>query len=219
MCASCCCWRGGGWHSRGAARRVSSAGACCSDAAAAHAAVLCGPSIGVLQRRRQRGQHLLHHDQPQRAALQVGRPWQSCWGVLLGSARFWAAGAAGVRSMHASALVLQEGAATACRLHQTMSTECRGSLRGPALCAGINCCWRKRAADPPDHLLPWPCPARLVKVDINAAGPPSTWQDVIPQHPRDLLQSVSALKGDNLLVEWLRDVSGEGGSGFRPRLA
>jgi hypothetical protein len=40
-------------------------------------AVLCCPPAGILQLRHQRGLRVLHHDQPQRAALQVR--WQS-WG-------------------------------------------------------------------------------------------------------------------------------------------
>jgi hypothetical protein len=46
----------------------------------------------------------------------------------------------------------------------------------------------------------------VVRVDLSAPGPPSSWPDIIPQHPKDLLQSAVALKGDALVVRHLRDV-------------
>jgi hypothetical protein len=49
---------------------------------------------------------------------------------------------------------------------------------------------------------------RIVRTDIAIPSEPSTWPDVVPQHAKDLLQSAHALQGDNLLVEWLRDVAG-----------
>lgn len=48
--------------------------------------------------------------------------------------------------------------------------------------------------------------ARVVRVDITSPGPPSSWADVIPQHPKHLLQSAVALKGDALVVRHLADV-------------
>lgn len=53
---------------------------------------------------------------------------------------------------------------------------------------------------------------RVVRADLDQAAAdsssigPSSWPDVIPQHPKDLLQSALALKGDELVVRWLRDV-------------
>lgn len=47
---------------------------------------------------------------------------------------------------------------------------------------------------------------RVVRVDITCPGPPSSWADVIPQHPKHLLQSAVALKGDALVVRHLADV-------------
>jgi hypothetical protein len=46
----------------------------------------------------------------------------------------------------------------------------------------------------------------VVTVDLESPGAPSTWRDIIPQHPKDLLQSAVALKGDALVVRHLRDV-------------
>ncbi|EFJ43160.1 hypothetical protein VOLCADRAFT_119179, partial [Volvox carteri f. nagariensis] len=49
---------------------------------------------------------------------------------------------------------------------------------------------------------------RLVKVaDINNAGRPATWPDHIPQHDKDVLKGVLALKGDTMVVRYLRDVA------------
>lgn len=45
---------------------------------------------------------------------------------------------------------------------------------------------------------------RLVKVDV--AKEALTWIDVVPEHPKDLLQSVVALKGDLVVTRYLRDV-------------
>eukprot|EP00878_Enallax_costatus_P029867 GHUV01032432.1.p1 GENE.GHUV01032432.1~~GHUV01032432.1.p1 ORF type:complete len:735 (+),score=227.44 GHUV01032432.1:207-2411(+) len=49
---------------------------------------------------------------------------------------------------------------------------------------------------------------RVVRVNLSSAGDPSSWPDVIPQHPKDLLQSAVALQGDELVVRHLRDVKG-----------
>lgn len=40
-----------------------------------------------------------------------------------------------------------------------------------------------------------------------SSGAPA-WKDIIPQHPKDLLKSAVALKGDFLLVRYLKDVAG-----------
>jgi hypothetical protein len=48
----------------------------------------------------------------------------------------------------------------------------------------------------------------VVKAQLPAPGPPSSWPDVVPQHPKDLLQSAVALEGDNLVLRYLRDVRG-----------
>lgn len=47
---------------------------------------------------------------------------------------------------------------------------------------------------------------RIVRADLTDPGVPSDWQDVVPQHRKDLLQWGSALKGDTLAVCYLRDV-------------
>jgi prolyl oligopeptidase len=52
---------------------------------------------------------------------------------------------------------------------------------------------------------------RVVRADLGQAAAdssssssgPSSWPDVIPQHPKDLLQSALALKGDELVVRWV----------------
>lgn len=49
---------------------------------------------------------------------------------------------------------------------------------------------------------------RVVKVDLASPGPPASWPDLVPQHEKDVLQSASALKGDNLVAMYLRDVKG-----------
>lgn len=49
---------------------------------------------------------------------------------------------------------------------------------------------------------------RVVKAEMPHPGPPSSWPDVVPHHPKDLLQSAVALKGDNLVLRYLRDVRG-----------
>ncbi len=36
--------------------------------------------------------------------------------------------------------------------------------------------------------------------DVTKAGPAGTWQDLVPQHDKDVLKGVVALKGDNLVV-------------------
>lgn len=43
---------------------------------------------------------------------------------------------------------------------------------------------------------------RVVRTDIAQckSGGAVRWEDVVPQHKRDLLQSVRALQGDNLVV-------------------
>lgn len=49
---------------------------------------------------------------------------------------------------------------------------------------------------------------RVAVGDLNAtSSSPLTWPDLVPQHPRDLLQFARAAAGDALLVGWLRDVS------------
>ncbi|GLC56852.1 hypothetical protein PLESTB_001156200 [Pleodorina starrii] len=49
---------------------------------------------------------------------------------------------------------------------------------------------------------------RMVKVaDINSAGPPSSWPDHVPQHDKDVLKGVLALKGDKMVVRYLRNVA------------
>jgi hypothetical protein len=40
--------------------------------------------------------------------------------------------------------------------------------------------------------------------DLAHPSPSSSWADVVPQHPKDLLKSAAALKGDNLVVRWVR---------------
>ena len=46
----------------------------------------------------------------------------------------------------------------------------------------------------------------LMRTDLSTPSPPDTWDVVIPEHPTDLLQWASALKGDALVVCWLRNV-------------
>ena len=41
---------------------------------------------------------------------------------------------------------------------------------------------------------------------ISDPGAPASWPDVIPQHPKDLLQWACLLKGGLMAVCWLRDV-------------
>ncbi|GIL73545.1 hypothetical protein Vretimale_5243 [Volvox reticuliferus] len=49
---------------------------------------------------------------------------------------------------------------------------------------------------------------RMVKIaDINKAGRPASWPDHIPQHDKDVLKGVLALKGDTMVVRYLRDVA------------
>ena len=50
--------------------------------------------------------------------------------------------------------------------------------------------------------------SRVVQAQLPAPGPPGGWADVVPQHPKDLLQSAVALAGDNLVLRYLRDVRG-----------
>ncbi len=38
------------------------------------------------------------------------------------------------------------------------------------------------------------CRGRLVRTDVTASQPPSAWEEVIPEHPTDLLQRAVALK-------------------------
>lgn len=40
----------------------------------------------------------------------------------------------------------------------------------------------------------------------EAAGEPGSWEDVIAEHPKDLLQWAAALAGDVMIVCYLRDV-------------
>jgi len=49
---------------------------------------------------------------------------------------------------------------------------------------------------------------RVVRVDVAKPGPVDTWADLVPQHERDVLKSAVALKGDHLVVRYLRDVRG-----------
>ena len=48
---------------------------------------------------------------------------------------------------------------------------------------------------------------RLAVGDLNSTTPPTSWPDLVPQHPRDLLQWARAAAGDALLLGWLHDVS------------
>lgn len=45
-----------------------------------------------------------------------------------------------------------------------------------------------------------------MRAELPAPGPPASWADVVPHHPKDLLQSAVALKGDNLALRYLKDV-------------
>jgi prolyl oligopeptidase len=45
-----------------------------------------------------------------------------------------------------------------------------------------------------------------MRADLSTPSPPDTWDVVIPEHSTDLLQWASALKGDALVVCWLRNV-------------
>lgn len=47
----------------------------------------------------------------------------------------------------------------------------------------------------------------VVKAQLPSPGAPTSWPDVIPQHPKDLLQGAVALKGDRLVTRYLRDVT------------
>ncbi|KAL6754676.1 prolyl oligopeptidase [Haematococcus lacustris] len=49
---------------------------------------------------------------------------------------------------------------------------------------------------------------KVVACDVRTPSPPSSWCDLIPEHPRDVLKSAVALKGDALVVRYLRDVRG-----------
>jgi prolyl oligopeptidase len=40
----------------------------------------------------------------------------------------------------------------------------------------------------------------------NSSAP--AWKDILPHHPKDLLKSAVALKGDFLLARYLKDVAG-----------
>ena len=51
---------------------------------------------------------------------------------------------------------------------------------------------------------------RVVRSDISRPSPPDTWQDVIPQHPKDLLQWSVLLKGNLVAVCYLHDVQARG---------
>lgn len=42
---------------------------------------------------------------------------------------------------------------------------------------------------------------RIVRVELSDPGPPSTWQDVVPQHRKDLLRWASALKVPSLFSQ------------------
>lgn len=54
------------------------------------------------------------------------------------------------------------------------------------------------AASSPDcGFLVW---CRVVRAELGNPGAPSSWPDVIPQHPKDLLQSAVALQGDELVI-------------------
>lgn len=47
---------------------------------------------------------------------------------------------------------------------------------------------------------------RVVRTDISSPSPPTSWSDVIPQHPQDLLQWAVLLQGGLLAVCYLHDV-------------
>ncbi|MEW5297596.1 MAG: hypothetical protein WDW36_000797 [Sanguina aurantia] len=51
---------------------------------------------------------------------------------------------------------------------------------------------------------------RIVQADLGSgsAGPPSSWAELVPQHAKDVLKSATALKGDALVLRYLRDVRG-----------
>lgn len=48
---------------------------------------------------------------------------------------------------------------------------------------------------------------RVVRTDIEFPTSPSGWQDVIPEHPKDLLDWAAALKGDVLVACYVADVA------------
>mmetsp|Transcript_25826 Transcript_25826/g.72321 ORF Transcript_25826/g.72321 Transcript_25826/m.72321 type:complete len:814 (-) Transcript_25826:260-2701(-) len=48
---------------------------------------------------------------------------------------------------------------------------------------------------------------KLVRADFSKATPPEQWEDVVSEHPTDLLECAVALAGDVVVVEYLRDVS------------
>lgn len=47
---------------------------------------------------------------------------------------------------------------------------------------------------------------RVVKTDVSEPGQASSWPDIVPQHPKDVLKSAVALQGDNLVLKYLSDV-------------
>ncbi len=49
---------------------------------------------------------------------------------------------------------------------------------------------------------------RLVRVDLASASTPDTWQDIIPEHERDLLQWAAALKVNADFIFGCIDVHG-----------
>eukprot|EP00200_Dunaliella_tertiolecta_P005806 CAMPEP_0202339224 /NCGR_PEP_ID=MMETSP1126-20121109/1180_1 /ASSEMBLY_ACC=CAM_ASM_000457 /TAXON_ID=3047 /ORGANISM="Dunaliella tertiolecta, Strain CCMP1320" /LENGTH=800 /DNA_ID=CAMNT_0048929749 /DNA_START=75 /DNA_END=2477 /DNA_ORIENTATION=+ len=50
---------------------------------------------------------------------------------------------------------------------------------------------------------------KIVKTDVARPTPPSSWQDLVPEHEKDVLKGALALKGDALVTRYLRDVRGE----------
>ncbi|KAK9846257.1 hypothetical protein WJX81_000149 [Elliptochloris bilobata] len=48
---------------------------------------------------------------------------------------------------------------------------------------------------------------RLLRVNISSPGPADKWSEVISEHCSDIMLSVTALRGDVLVVRYLRDVS------------
>ncbi|GMH44889.1 hypothetical protein BSKO_12846 [Bryopsis sp. KO-2023] len=46
---------------------------------------------------------------------------------------------------------------------------------------------------------------KLIRTSLDKPGKPSTWKEIIPQHPKDVLDWVAPVKGDNLVVCYTRD--------------
>ncbi|CAD7696132.1 unnamed protein product [Ostreobium quekettii] len=48
---------------------------------------------------------------------------------------------------------------------------------------------------------------RVVRTDFKSPGHPKSWQNVIPEHGKDVLEWAAAVKGDNMVVCYLKDCS------------